>query len=103
MVDQWLEAQGLERKVVYTTPNYLQAAHIVASSDLAAVLPTQLARYFATLLPLQTFDLPFDLGTFALDIVSLPQRDRKSVVKGQSVQVRVDLGGRRLIKKKNRN
>ena len=23
MVDQWLEAQGLERKVVYTTPNYL--------------------------------------------------------------------------------
>ncbi len=80
MVDQWLEAQGLERKVVYTTPNYLQAAHIVASSDLAAVLPTQLARYFATLLPLQTFDLPFDLGTFALDIVSVAQRQNDSAL-----------------------
>src|SRR3546814_16071856 len=30
------------------------------------------------------------------------RRDRKSVVEGKSVSVRVDLGGRRLIKKKNR-
>src|SRR3546814_17554584 len=29
--------------------------------------------------------------------------DRKSVVKGKSVSVRVDLGGRRIIKKKNNN
>src|SRR3546814_12559167 len=29
--------------------------------------------------------------------------DRKSVVQGKSVSVRVDLGGRRLIKKKNQN
>lgn len=80
MVDQWLEAQGRPREVVYTTPNYLQAAHIVASSDLAAVLPTQLARYFATLLPLQLFDLPFDLGSFALDIVSVAQRQNDSAL-----------------------
>src|SRR3546814_19171523 len=30
----------------------------------------------------------------------VPLRDRKSVVSGQSVSVRVDLGGRRIIKKK---
>src|SRR3546814_20888783 len=30
-------------------------------------------------------------------------QDRKSVVKGKSVSVRVDLGGRRNIKKKNKN
>src|SRR3546814_15669535 len=29
--------------------------------------------------------------------------DRKSVVKGKSVSVRVDLGGRRIIKKKKKN
>src|SRR3546814_18784546 len=29
--------------------------------------------------------------------------DRKSVVKGKSVSVRVDLGGRRILKKKNKN
>ncbi|WP_312920587.1 LysR family transcriptional regulator [Stutzerimonas nitrititolerans] len=80
MVDQWLEEQGLSREVVYTTPNYLQAAHIVASSDLAAVLPTQLARHFARLLPLQLFDLPFDLGTFQLDIVSVAQREKDAAL-----------------------
>ncbi len=80
MVDQWLQDHDLARDVVYTTPNYLQAAHIVASSDLAAVLPTQLARYFAGLLPLQLFDLPFDLGTFQLDIVSVAQRERDAAL-----------------------
>ncbi|MGE6660867.1 LysR family transcriptional regulator [Pseudomonas sp. NPDC077408] len=80
MVDQWLKDHDLEREVVYTTPNYLQAAHIVASSDLAAVLPTELARHFAGLLPLQLFDLPFDLGTFQLDIVSVAQRERDAAL-----------------------
>ncbi|QGZ28955.1 LysR family transcriptional regulator [Stutzerimonas stutzeri] len=80
MVDQWLEDNALAREVVYTTPNYLQAAHIVASSDLAAVLPTQLARHFAKLLPLHLFDLPFDLGSFQLDIVSVAQRERDAAL-----------------------
>ncbi|MEC7475170.1 MAG: LysR substrate-binding domain-containing protein, partial [Pseudomonadota bacterium] len=80
MVDQWLEGQGLAREVVYTTPNYLQAAHIVASSDLAAVLPTQLARHFADLLPLRLFDLPFELGPFELDIVSVAQRQNDAAL-----------------------
>src|SRR3546814_19850387 len=31
-----------------------------------------------------------------------PRPDRKSVVEGKSVSVRVDLGGRRIIKKKNK-
>src|SRR3546814_13907278 len=33
-------------------------------------------------------------------LVELVAQDRKSVVKGKSVSVRVDLGGRRIIKKK---
>src|SRR3546814_10936636 len=33
--------------------------------------------------------------------VAAPPGDRKSVVEGKSVSVRVDLGGRRIIKKKN--
>lgn len=76
MVEQWLGEQGLTREIVYTTPNYLQAAHIAASGELVAVLPTRLARYFAELLPLELFDLPFDLGAFHLEIVSLDLRSR---------------------------
>lgn len=74
MVDQWLGEQGLAREIVYTTPNYLQAAHLVAASDLCVVLPTQLARHFAHLLPLQLHDLPFALEPFELDLVYLAQR-----------------------------
>lgn len=94
MVDQWLEEQRLSRDVVYTTPNYLQAAHIVASSDLAAVLPTQLARHFADLLPLRLFDLPFDLGSFRLDIVSVAQRERDAALQWLIEQI-VAVGAKR--------
>src|SRR3546814_11649828 len=40
---------------------------------------------------------------FWLDQISEPFIDRKSVVKGKSVSVRVVLGGRRSIKKKKNN
>jgi DNA-binding transcriptional LysR family regulator len=76
MVDQWLGEQGLSRTITYTTPNYLQAAHIVASSELAAVLPSQLAQLFAALLPLQLWELPMPLGPFHLEVVHLGQRLR---------------------------
>lgn len=74
MVDQWLGEQGLARQIVYTTPNYLQAAHLVVASDLCVVLPTQLARHFATFLPLKLYDLPFALEPFELELVYLAQR-----------------------------
>lgn len=76
MVDQWLGEQGLSRTITYTTPNYLQAAHIVASSELAAVLPSQLAQHFAALLPLRLHELPMPLGPFHLEVVHLSQRAR---------------------------
>jgi len=88
MVEQWLGEHGLTREIVYTTPNYLQAAHIAAGGDLVAVLPTRLARYFAGLLPLQLFDLPFALGPFHLDIVSLDLRRRDQALQWLIEQIR---------------
>lgn len=75
MVDQWLSEHGLQRQIAYTTANYLQAAHIAATTDLLAVLPTRLARYFAGLLPLQLYELPFALEPFQLEITSLALRE----------------------------
>jgi DNA-binding transcriptional LysR family regulator len=74
MVDQWLAEQNLARQIVYTTPNYLQAAHLVAATDLAVVLPTQLAQQFARLLPLDLHELPFALPPFELELVHLSHR-----------------------------
>src|SRR5690606_18530263 len=76
MVDQWLGEQGLSRQIFYTTPNYLQAAHIVAASELTAVLPTTLARHVAAQLPLQLFERTFAPGPFQREIVGLAQRQR---------------------------
>lgn len=80
MVDQWLASQGLKREVAYTTPNYLQAAHLVATTVLLTVLPTRLAVYFAELLPLQVLELPFDVGQFQLELVYLAQRERDTAL-----------------------
>lgn len=87
MVEQWLEAKGLQREIVYTTPNYLQAAHIVAASDLAVVLPTRLAVHFARLLPLELQPLPFALAPFELDIVTLAQRERDTALQWLIAQI----------------
>src|SRR3546814_17124849 len=43
-----------------------------------------------------------DVSAAAVQIVDARLADRKSVVSGKSVSVRVDLGGRRIIKKKKR-
>src|SRR3546814_20069702 len=42
-----------------------------------------------------------EFGAHYVDNPRLEEIDRKSVVEGKSVSVRVDLGGRRIIKKKN--
>jgi DNA-binding transcriptional LysR family regulator len=74
MVDQWLAEQSLARQIVYTTPNYLQAAHLVSATDLCVVLPTRLAQQFANLLPLDLHELPFALKPFELELVYLSHR-----------------------------
>src|SRR3546814_19493605 len=38
-------------------------------------------------------------GSYTINTSEINNRDRKSVVEGQSVSVRVDIGGRRIIKK----
>jgi DNA-binding transcriptional LysR family regulator len=92
MVEQWLGEHGLSREIVYTTPNYLQAAHIAAGGELVAVLPTRLARYFAGLLPLELFDLPFELGPFHLEVVSLDLRSRDTALQWLGERI-LEIGG----------
>jgi len=40
-VDRWWRDEGLERNIAVVVPHYLQALHLVASSDLVAVLPSR--------------------------------------------------------------
>src|SRR5258708_20439923 len=63
-VDRWLRQEGCERNVALTVPHYLQALHVVAQSDLMAVIPERLIRAYAAALDLAAVAVPLEVGTF---------------------------------------
>jgi DNA-binding transcriptional LysR family regulator len=63
-VDTWLRQEGRERNVALTVPHYLQALHVVAQSDLIAVIPERLIRACAGTLHVDALAVPLDVGTF---------------------------------------
>jgi DNA-binding transcriptional LysR family regulator len=63
-VDTWLREEGYERNIGLTVPSYLQALHVVAESDLIAVIPERLIRGYAGVLDLAAMAVPLDAGTF---------------------------------------
>src|SRR3546814_19496622 len=83
-----LEDAGMARQMAeYVLHGIVQASR--QFSDYAAL---QQAGQWRQLPPIRYADWP-------VGIMGLGAIDRKSVVKGKSVSVRVDLGGRRIIKK----
>src|SRR3546814_20861637 len=76
------------------------SANALGAFEAGIVLPT-LAKSSGTLAEPKT-KRPFPPSAIASSVMSPigSARDRKSVVQGKSVSVRVDLGGRRIIKKK---
>src|SRR6202012_4283449 len=63
-VDKALELHGLERNRRFATPNYLTAPHLVASTDMVAVLPDSLAARFRERFGLVDLRLPFEVADF---------------------------------------
>ena len=63
-VDTWLHEEGYQRIVALTVPHYLQALHVVAQSDLIAVIPERLIRAYSAMLGLEVLAVPLDVGTF---------------------------------------
>ena len=63
-VDTWLKTERRKRNIALTVPHYLQALHVVARSDLIAVIPERLIRAYAVPLHLKWLPVPLDAGTF---------------------------------------
>jgi DNA-binding transcriptional LysR family regulator len=63
-VDRWLREEGYERSIAMTVPHYLQALHVVAQSDLIAVIPERLIRANSAILGLDVRPAPMEVGTF---------------------------------------
>jgi DNA-binding transcriptional LysR family regulator len=63
-VDTWLRQEGRPRNVALTVPHYLVALHVVAQSDLIAVIPERVILAYAGHLDLDAVAVPLDVGTF---------------------------------------
>lgn len=57
-VDRWWREAGVERNIAVVVPHYLQALHLVASSDLVAVLPSHFCAGPGAALGVAAVDLP---------------------------------------------
>jgi DNA-binding transcriptional LysR family regulator len=62
MIDEWLRAKGLERRIALSVPNYLMALRIAARSDLVAFVPSRLIASFDDRPSLVAVKPPLDPG-----------------------------------------
>ena len=62
LIDQWLQQQGLTRRVTLVVPSYIEALHVVARSDLVAFVPRRLVAALAGALGLLAARPPRDPG-----------------------------------------
>src|ERR1700716_2212326 len=62
LIDDWLRAKGLERRVALVVPGYIEALHIVARTDLVAFVPGRLIAALTKPLSLTTVTPPLDPG-----------------------------------------
>src|ERR1700752_1101598 len=62
LIDSWLRAKGIERRIALVVPGYIEALHVTARTDLVAFVPRRLIPALAKQLSLGTVAPPFDPG-----------------------------------------
>jgi DNA-binding transcriptional LysR family regulator len=63
LIDSWLRAKGIERKIALVVPGYIEALHVAARTDLVAFVPQRLIAALSKQLSLVSVTPPFDPGT----------------------------------------
>ena len=62
LIDGWLRAKGIERRIALVVPGYIEALHVTARTDLVAFVPRRLIGALAKQLSLVTITPPLDPG-----------------------------------------
>jgi DNA-binding transcriptional LysR family regulator len=62
LIDRWLRAKGIERKIALVVPGYIEALHVAARTDLVAFVPLRLIAALSKQLSLVSVTPPFDPG-----------------------------------------
>lgn len=67
--DDLIAARGVSRREVMVVPHVFLLPHVITASDLVATVAARLGRAFSSVLPLRTFDLPFELPPIEIAMV----------------------------------
>jgi DNA-binding transcriptional LysR family regulator len=62
LIDPWLRARNIERKIALVVPGYIEALHVTARTDLVAFVPRRLIAALSKQLSLATIEPPLDPG-----------------------------------------
>jgi DNA-binding transcriptional LysR family regulator len=62
LIDTWLRAKGIERRIALVVPGYLKALHVAARTDLLAFVPRRLIAALSKQLSLTAIAPPLDPG-----------------------------------------
>ena len=62
LIDGWLRAKGIERRIALVVPGYIEALHVAARTDLVAFVPRRLIAALSKQLSLATVTPPLDPG-----------------------------------------
>jgi DNA-binding transcriptional LysR family regulator len=62
LIDSWLRAKGIERRIALIVPGYIEALHVAARTDLVAFVPRRLIAALSKQLSLKTVAPPLDPG-----------------------------------------
>ena len=62
LIDNWLRAKGIERRIALVVPGYIEALHVAARTDLVAFVPRRLIAALARQLSLVAVTPPFEPG-----------------------------------------
>src|SRR6476646_91375 len=62
LIDTWLRAKGIERRIALVVPGYIEALHVTARTDLVAFVPRRLIAALSKQLSLATVAPPLDPG-----------------------------------------
>ncbi|MGN8549900.1 LysR family transcriptional regulator [Bradyrhizobium sp. 13971] len=62
LIDTWLRAKGIERRIALVVPGYIEALHVTARTDLVAFVPRRPISALSKQLSLMTVTPPLDPG-----------------------------------------
>jgi DNA-binding transcriptional LysR family regulator len=62
LIDGWLRAKGIERRIALVVPGYIEALHVTARTDLVAFVPQRLIAALSKQLSLLSVTPPLDPG-----------------------------------------